>query len=78
MKIVLFTHPTFLGHKSMPRFAQMIIGGMKQKGHELTVWSPKAFFFKLSFKKPVLEKWFGYLDQYVVFPIAVKIKLLNC
>jgi len=78
MKIVLFTHPNFLGHKSMPRFAQMIIGGMKQKGHELTVWSPKAFFFKLSFKKPVLEKWFGYLDQYVVFPIAVKIKLLNC
>ncbi|WJS94216.1 glycosyltransferase [Flavobacterium johnsoniae] len=77
MKIVLFTHPSFLGHKSMPRFAQMIIAGMKEKGHELTVWSPKAFFFKLSFKKPFLEKWLGYLDQYIVFPIQVKFRLLN-
>ncbi|MBZ4033602.1 glycosyltransferase [Flavobacterium sp. 17A] len=76
MKIVLFTHPSFLGHKSMPRFAQMIISGMKEKGHNLTVWSPKAVFFKLSFKKPFLEKWLGYVDQYIVFPIQVKFRLL--
>ncbi|WP_162789404.1 glycosyltransferase [Flavobacterium fluviale] len=78
MKIILFTHPSFLGHKSMPRFAQMITAGMKQKGHDLTVWSPKAFFFRLSFKKPILEKWFGYMDQYVIFPLQVKLRLLNC
>ena len=78
MKIVLFTHPSFLGHKSMPRFAQMIDTGMKQKGHEVTVWTPKAVFFKLSFKKVILEKWLGYLDQFFVFPIAVKLRLLNC
>lgn len=78
MKIVLFTHPTFLAHQSMPRFAQMIMVGMKQKGHEVIAWSPRAFFFKLAFKKPMLEKWLGYMDQYVFFLIEVKLKLLGC
>lgn len=78
MKIILFTHPTFSAHQSMPRFAQMIAVGMKQKGHEVKAWSPKALFFKLAFKKPMIEKWLGYLDQYVIFPIEVKFKLFSC
>lgn len=78
MKIVLFTHPSFLAHQSMPRFAQMIKEGMKQKGHEVIEWSPKAFFFKLAFKIIFLEKWLGYIDQFLVFPIQVKLRLLSC
>ena len=78
MKIVLFTHPTFLAHQSMPRFAQMITEGMKQKGHDITEWKPRAFFFKLAFRKPILEKWFGYIDQFLVFPIEVKLRLYAC
>lgn len=62
----------------MPRFAQMIMAGMKQKGHEVTVWSPRAVFFKLAFKQQILEKWFGYLDQFIVFPVQVKLRLLSC
>ena len=72
MKIVLFTHPSFLAHQSMPRFAKMISDGMLQKGHDLIIWSPKAFFIKLAFNKSFLVKWLGYLDQYVVFPIIIK------
>jgi glycosyltransferase involved in cell wall biosynthesis len=78
MKIVLFTHPSFLAHQSMPRFAKMISDGMLQKGHDLIIWSPKAFFIKLAFNKSFLVKWLGYLDQYVVFPIIIKSRLLNC
>lgn len=78
MKIVLFTHPSFLAHQSMPRFAQMILIGMKDKGHDVIVWSPRPLFFKLAFKKLILEKWLGYLDQYVVFPLEVKLKLFSC
>jgi len=77
MKIVLFTHPSFLAHQSMPRFAKMIEEGMLEKGHEVIIWSPKAFFFKLAFNKSFLEKWLGYIDQYVVFPIIIKIRLLS-
>jgi len=78
MKIVLFTHPSFLAHQSMPRFAKMINEGMVQKGHDLIIWSPKPFFIKLAFNRPFLQKWLGYLDQYLVFPILIKIRLLNC
>lgn len=78
MKIVLFTHPSFLNHQSMPRFAKMIKDGMLDKGHELKIWSPKPFFFKLSFNKTFLQKWMGYLDQYLVFPAVTKLKLLSC
>lgn len=76
MKIVLFTHPSFLEHQSMPRYANMLLSGMKERQHEVEVWSPRARFYKL----PVfsfLKKWLGYVDQYIVFPFEVKLKLLS-
>lgn len=77
MKIVLFTHPPFLEHQSMPRYANMLFAGMKEKGHDVAIWSPKARFFKLPLMKS-FKKWLGYVDQYLVFPIEVKLKLCNC
>ena len=74
MKIVLFTHPSFLGHQSMPRYANMLLDGMKERGHEVVVWSPKARFYNLSFSN-FLKKWLGYIDQYIVFPLEVKLNL---
>lgn len=76
MKIVLFTHPSFLEHQSMPRYANMLLNGMIEREHEVTVWSPKPRFFKLS-KFGFPKKWLGYIDQYIVFPIEVKFKLLK-
>jgi len=76
MKIVLFTHPLFLNHQSMPRYANMLQNGMKQRGHQVVVWSPKARFYKLPATQS-LKKWLGYIDQYLIFPIEVKFKLLN-
>ncbi len=76
MKIVLFTHPSFLEHQSMPRYANMLFNGMEEREHEVIIWSPKARFYKLSIFN-FLKKWLGYIDQYIVFPIEVKFKLLN-
>lgn len=76
MRIVLFTHPDFLGSQSMPRYANMLLNGMQERGHEVVVWTPKARFYKLPLKS--LKKWLGYIDQYFVFPIEVKLKLRNC
>jgi glycosyltransferase involved in cell wall biosynthesis len=74
MKIILFTHPLFLDHQSMPRYANMLLVGMIERGHKVEVWSPKSRFYKLALTHS-LKKWFGYIDQYVVFPIEVKLKL---
>ncbi|RZK29910.1 MAG: glycosyltransferase, partial [Hymenobacter sp.] len=66
MRIVFFAHPAFLGHQSMPRFAQMLADGMANRGHEIEIWAPEPFFASLP--APLsLRKWLGYLDQYVVF-----------
>jgi glycosyltransferase involved in cell wall biosynthesis len=76
MKIVLFTHPSFLAHQSMPRYANMLLHGMRFRGHQVEVWSPKARFLNLSFGN-ILKKWFSYIDQYLIFPLEVKLKLSN-
>lgn len=71
MHIVLFVHPAFLGSQSMPRFANMLSEGMRGLGHSVEVWSPKAFFFRLAPHR-IAKKWFGYIDQYLIFPLQVR------
>ena len=77
MKIILFTHPDFSGSQSMPRYANMLLTGMQERGHVVEVWSPKALFYKLPFLKS-FKKWLGYIDQYIVFPLEIQIKLRKC
>ncbi|MRI02118.1 glycosyltransferase [Kriegella sp. EG-1] len=74
MKVIFFTHPNFLGHQSMPRFAKMLSEGMQERGHDVMLWSPVAKFSKLP-APSFLKKWLGYLDQFLVFPRTVKKKL---
>jgi len=76
MKIVLFAHPSFLDHQSMPRYANMLLNGMTERDHEVEIWSPKARFYKLPISKS-LKKWLGYVDQYIIFPLEVRFKLLG-
>jgi glycosyltransferase involved in cell wall biosynthesis len=77
MEIVLFVHPDFIGSQSMPRYATMLSEGMKQRGHIVQIWMPKARFYKLPLKG-VFKKWLGYVDQYLLFPLEVKFKLRYC
>lgn len=83
MNIVVFSNPDFFGSQkrpqfsSMPRYTNMIADGMAERGHHVTLWSPKSTFFELPFKG-VVKKWMGYIDQYVVFPADVKRRLKNC
>ncbi|PHS01098.1 MAG: mannosyl transferase [Leeuwenhoekiella sp.] len=73
MRIVLFTHPAFLNSNSMPRYARMLEQGMQERGHEVAVCTARACFYKIPAPK-FLKKWLGYLDQYVVFPLAFKLR----
>jgi glycosyltransferase involved in cell wall biosynthesis len=74
MRIVFFTHPEFSSHQSMPRYAKMLVDGMKSKGHEVEVWSPEPYFSNL--KVPAsLKKWMNYTDQYLIFPLAIRKRL---
>ncbi|MFD2934220.1 glycosyltransferase [Spirosoma flavum] len=77
MHIVFFAHPSFLNHQSMPRFARVLAEGMKERGHKVELWSPQARFFRLP-SLSVMRKWLGYIDQYIVFPREVRIRLKQC
>ncbi len=70
MRIIVFTHPKFINSNSMPRFARMIVDGMKLRGHTVEEWSAKPYFYKLPLSGTVM-KWLGYIDQYLVFPIVI-------
>jgi len=58
----------------MPRFAKMLAEGMKDRGHKIQIWSPTDAFSK-NFKTSFFRKWFGYVDQYIIFPRQIKKKL---
>ncbi|PRY55169.1 glycosyltransferase involved in cell wall biosynthesis [Arcticibacter pallidicorallinus] len=75
MKIVFFTHPHFLGHQSMPRYANWLARGMEERGHQIDLWSPEGVLSALPLSKGPLKKWLGYVDQYLIFPLQVKKKL---
>ena len=77
MNIILFTHPQFVSSKSMPKYANMIAQGMRERGHTVEIWTAKEKFFKLPFPKR-FKKWLGYIDQFVLFPIEVRRNLEKC
>ncbi len=74
MKLVFFCHPPFMRSQSMPRFARMVGEAMRQRGHDVDYWAPKGRCHE-RFKGTRLEKWAGYVDQYLIFPLEVKRRL---
>jgi glycosyltransferase involved in cell wall biosynthesis len=74
MNIVLLTHPNFLNSQSMPRFARMLEEAYLLRGHEVKVWSPQPVVYRLV-PTGCLSKWAGYVDQYILFPLWVRMQL---
>jgi glycosyltransferase involved in cell wall biosynthesis len=74
MNIILISHPAFLNSQSMPRFARMLENAYTTSGHQVTIWSPQAYFYKM-FPASRLSKWVGYIDQYIIFPLWVRLQL---
>ena len=77
MNLIFFSHPGFLKSQSMSRFAQLLAEGMSERGHDLEILSPKSFFYQLPVTH-AFKKWLGYLDQFFLFPLKVRLHLRNC
>lgn len=73
MRIVLIGHPLSIGSQSMPRFSKMLEEGMTMRGHEVEVWNPSPYLYRLPLGK--LRKWMAYIDQFLIFPLVAKTKL---
>lgn len=48
----------------MPRFENLLSQNMKQRGHDVQVWSSRAKLSKFSFTESI-NKWLRYSDQYI-------------
>jgi len=77
MNIVFFTHPGFNSHQSMPRFAAMLAGGMKERGHTVQLWTAKPAFVNLPVPASI-KKWMGYIDQFILFPLSAGRRIRRC
>ena len=58
----------------MNRFMQLLAEGMKSRGHKTEILFPRPFFSRLPLPQS-LKKWFGYMDQFIVFPLQAKKKI---
>jgi glycosyltransferase involved in cell wall biosynthesis len=76
LHIVLFCHPEFLGSQSMPRFANMLVEAYERAGYRVSQWAPKARLHRLARGSRALAKWAGYIDQYILFPLEVRWRML--
>lgn len=77
MDIVFFAHPAFLELRSMDSFTSMLATGMRDRGHHVQIWHPKPTFLRLAIGGG-LRKWLGYVDQFILFPAIVKLRIRKC
>ncbi|MFL9844946.1 glycosyltransferase family 4 protein [Flavobacterium rhizosphaerae] len=55
----------------MPKYAQWLAEGMRNRGHDVQIMRPEPNVYKLPV--PVsLKKWLGYIDQYIIFSKGLK------
>ena len=71
MKLVLICHPGFWRSQSMPRFAAMLKAAYEARGHTVEVWAAPAKVYDWV-PSGRLSKWAGYVDQYLLFPMAMR------
>lgn len=74
MNIVLFTHPEFSGTHSISKYSNMIAEGMRRRNHRVEIYTAQKLFYRIPLPEP-FRKWLGYLDQFLIFPIQLKMKL---
>jgi glycosyltransferase involved in cell wall biosynthesis len=80
MKIIILSTPDTRESQSMPRFAEMLGEGMKNRGHNVEYWTSGSTMIDLMgpLSEP-LRKWAGYADDFLIYPSILlrKISLLS-
>lgn len=74
MRLVLYTHPTFLGSHSQAHFARMLAEAYRERGHSVELRQP-APLLHARVPRGGWSKWAGYVDQYLFFPQRIRADL---
>ena len=68
MKILLIGNYADDHQESMLRYAGMLEGALKERGHEVRLVQPPVVFGQLVSTHSPLKKWLGYIDKLLLFP----------
>lgn len=71
MKVLLVGNYSQDRQESMQRFANVMEGELSLAGHEVRQIRPTVRLGNFSFPKK-LEKWVGYVDKFVLFPVELR------
>lgn len=71
MRVVLISNYLPDRQESMLRLAELFRGRLSARGFDVAVARPAVFFGRLAGILPRFGKWLGYLDKYVIFPLAL-------
>ncbi|GHA48841.1 hypothetical protein GCM10007103_32110 [Salinimicrobium marinum] len=59
---------------SISKYTHMIARGMRAKGHQVQIWTAPPVLTKVKWPG-LLKKYIGYIDQFLFFPILVRLKI---
>jgi glycosyltransferase involved in cell wall biosynthesis len=71
MNIVLITNYLPDNQFSMNIFAELMKLSYEKSGIKIKIIRPKPFFMYLNFNKTKINKWLGYIDKFILFPIQI-------
>ncbi|MBL0726217.1 glycosyltransferase family 1 protein [Piscinibacter sp. HJYY11] len=74
MRLVLYTHPAFLGSHSQAHFARMLTEAYRARGHSVELRQPEPV-LQARVPRGTGSKWAGYVDQYLLFPQRIRADL---
>lgn len=72
MKVVLIGNYEPDRQESMQRFADLLFDRLQALGVSVEVVRPPVCFGRFHSRSPLLNKWLGYLDKYVLFPVQLR------
>jgi glycosyltransferase involved in cell wall biosynthesis len=75
MRVLLIGNYAHDGQESMQRFASMMLSGLREAGVDVELIAPQPVFGRLKKSGAGLGKWLGYIDKFLLFPIALRRKL---
>jgi glycosyltransferase involved in cell wall biosynthesis len=76
MRILLVGNYPLDSQSSMLRYAEMLHQEIALRGHQVEIIQPKPIFGNLV-AQPILRKWLGYIDKYLMFPATLRAAARN-
>jgi len=61
----------------MDNFSEMLVTGMRNRGHNVQHWTPDPVLSKFT-KSRFVGKWLGYIDLFLIFPSKTRIRIKKC